>query len=308
MGAVVAILLLVLFSPYLLKRRSEARRLVCESRQVHLARAANAYSDLKQAYPGYRVNQFDGAGEGDAAVAAKPIGWIYPLLPLLEPPPGSGIDVPSFQPVYDAYSLSGPAETAGETPAVRIPTVICPATEDPGGPDRPLCSFVANTGMPDADPSAEAPADWPANGALQAAFPPSPYPLDRASLAYVVEHDGAANTLLISENVDSGLWVDYEEPLVGFVWIDNVVDGQPLPGDKLLRINQRRGQGDGSYRFARPSSMHLGGVNAVYCSGRTQFVSDNIDYLVFTQLLTTHAGEVKQPGALTPVADPYRVE
>ena len=39
-------------------------------------------------------------------------------------------------------------------------------------------------------------------------------------------------------------------------------------------------------RYARPSSYHPGGVIAAFCDGHTQFISDEIDYIVYQHLMT----------------------
>ena len=41
------------------------------------------------------------------------------------------------------------------------------------------------------------------------------------------------------------------------------------------------------WRYARPSSNHVGGVNAVFCDGRAIFLNDSIDELTFCQLMTS---------------------
>lgn len=302
-AALILVLLGALAAPWILSRRTESRRLGCEARLIELARAMNAHSELDGAYPGYAVDQLNGQESG------KAIGWAFPLLPLVAPPASASSDWGPLQQIHDAYGPAGPPGTAGETPHIRLALLICPAhAAEREADDEPLLSYVANTGMPDVEATAEAPADWPANGVLQRAYPPSPFALTRVSHAYVQQHDGTDNTLLLSENVDAGRWTDADEPRVGFVWIDHVVDDQPARGELLLGINEQVGQGDGSYQFARPSSRHPAGVNITYCSARSQFLSQNIDWLVFTQLLTSNAPEVKRPGTHEPVAEPYRIQ
>jgi Protein of unknown function (DUF1559) len=44
--------------------------------------------------------------------------------------------------------------------------------------------------------------------------------------------------------------------------------------------------------YARPSSNHPGGVNAMCCGGNVRFLSENMDYSVFTQLMTPYQNHV----------------
>jgi prepilin-type processing-associated H-X9-DG protein len=44
--------------------------------------------------------------------------------------------------------------------------------------------------------------------------------------------------------------------------------------------------------FARPSANHAGGVNAVFCDGHLQFLSDQIGYHVYSQLMTPEHARV----------------
>jgi type II secretory pathway pseudopilin PulG len=44
---------------------------------------------------------------------------------------------------------------------------------------------------------------------------------------------------------------------------------------------------NGAYYYARPSSLHPGGVNAAFCGGEILFLREEIDYTVYEQLMTT---------------------
>jgi prepilin-type processing-associated H-X9-DG protein len=166
-------------------------------------------------------------------------------------------------------------------------------------------AWVANSGLPDVPNQADFPPDWPANGVFLDHFSRPPGADYQVSLAYLNEHDGAEHTLLLSENVDAGLWTDADEPRVAFVWAANLVNGEPSPQNVLFRINRRRGEGDGSLPFARPSSYHAGGVNAAFCDGATRFLSENVDYMLFCRLMTPDGTGLKQPGSNKPIAAPY---
>ena len=75
-----------------------------------------------------------------------------------------------------------------------------------------------------------------------------------------------------------------------------------LAGDGGLVGKQDLGAGSarhdlvGKLAFARPSSRHPGGVLAVFASGRSTFLDANIDYRVYTYLMTSDSGQLKRPG------------
>jgi hypothetical protein len=141
--------------------------------------------------------------------------------------------------------------------------------------------------------------------------------------------DGAATTLLLSENVDSGNWTNVLEQYVGFYWqaaYDPTDPNQraiptccveeciPCPGcgvweflsTGVLEINDNPGGIDsagvghgpchhqGKWPFARPSSYHLNGVVATYADGHAAFLNDDVEYLVFCLLMTPY-GRYSRP-------------
>jgi prepilin-type processing-associated H-X9-DG protein len=188
---------------------------------------------------------------------------------------------------------------------VYIPELVCPAdSPEKGKPTGAWLSYVANSGMPDVA-GTDFPPDWPANGPFLDRFA---VPLgDDVSLDWIDKHDGTGQTLMLSENLDASKWTDTDEARVGFVWVANVVDGEPDPGGELLRINADRGLGDGSIRFARPSSNHPGGVNVMYCDGRSEFLTESVDYLVLVRLMTPDDLALKLAGTDEPVEAPFRL-
>ena len=47
--------------------------------------------------------------------------------------------------------------------------------------------------------------------------------------------------------------------------------------------------------LARPSSNHSGGVNAFFCDGHGQFISEDVNALVYAQLMTTSRSQARHP-------------
>jgi prepilin-type N-terminal cleavage/methylation domain-containing protein/prepilin-type processing-associated H-X9-DG protein len=54
------------------------------------------------------------------------------------------------------------------------------------------------------------------------------------------------------------------------------------------------------YQYARPSSFHSGGVNAIFCDGHAQFLSQNIAPAVYFQLMTPDERNYRFAGNFTP--------
>lgn len=308
--ALMAGLLLLMVVLWLARSKDRSRRDLCAFRQQQTAAALIRWEGLHGHFPGYRNLQ-----AVDANGARQSTGWAFVVLPWLgvdlktwladnEPEANRPIEGP-FAHVFEEYGPEGAAATRGERPTARILQLICPADRPADDAINPL-SWVVNSGQPDAAATADIPADWTANGVFFNNFDEHAAPRPLVSLAYLQAHDGAARTLLLTENVDAGHWTDVEEAEVAFIWMARVERGRPDPGDKLLRINRLVGQGTTAMRTARPASFHPGGVNAVYASGQSEFLSQDIDYLVFTQLMTANGQQAKLAGSERPVPPPYR--
>jgi prepilin-type processing-associated H-X9-DG protein len=98
-------------------------------------------------------------------------------------------------------------------------------------------------------------------------------------------------------------WAFGTEQHLGIVW---VVNDAPQPGDNYIdqeRIN--RADDDvfdndpvfdpNRSRFARPASNHPNGVNVAFSDTHIEFVGDNIDYVVYQQLLTANGKKCVDP-------------
>jgi prepilin-type processing-associated H-X9-DG protein len=136
------------------------------------------------------------------------------------------------------------------------------------------------------------------------------------SLDTVSSGDGVSNTVMVSENLQAGLWYQPEITVasasastnlstgvnyLGF-GVPILLDGnnQPsttffnrsfVPQSGLLatsfwQINQSPTAAQGT--APRPSSLHAGGVNVFMCDGSGKFISDGIDKTVYLKLLTSN--------------------
>ena len=258
---------LVLFMYFVAKQRWAAQQQATTTRMVLLYQAIDQFETAQGVYPGYRVTQaIDSSGN------PVPASWAFAILNYL--------DNADAQAAYQQYGPQGPDATRGQKPDLRVPDFIAPGTTRPGA----TLSFVVNAALPDGRATATIPADWPANGIFQNAFP---HQVDGELVArstvsegFVQSHDGLVATLLLAENVDAGDWTDIEEPQVGFVWLPTL--DPPL----AARINGKaEGQVSDPYLLARPCSRFPKTAPVLFASGRYTFMAAQIDYLVYMRLM-----------------------
>jgi hypothetical protein len=201
---------------------------------------------------------------------------------------------------------------AGKEEFAPIEILVCPS-DPPENPYEPYLSYVANSGYIGDAERAENEANGvfydrtrTADGAPGSSDERDvgKQPLLQTSLKKILELDG--KTMLLSENIHALYW-GYVSPKdqqhtkdrsyhFGFCWeqpavVEKGIADQTTAGTR--RINgslANRGMKD----FARmtpedgfPSSHHPEGVNVVFVSGAVQFFSEQIDPLVYAQLMTS---------------------
>jgi prepilin-type processing-associated H-X9-DG protein len=298
---IIVLIALAIAVPFIIHQRSTSRELMCENRLRKLAFATLKHDELLTEFPGYRNLLAVTADDEERGT-----GWVFPLLPHLDldDPTASGQALE----IWSAYGPSAPQATRGQTPTELLPEVLCPAQNFTAQQrqNQPL-SYIANCGQTDADVplDGDIPPDWIANGLMFNHLRP-PQQVVSMTRAWLTEHDGASATILFSENVDAGRWVDDDEFRVGMVWAPNLKDGIPTPAPVQAAINADRGHGDGSLYYARPSSEHPGGVNIALADGATRFMNDKVDYLAYVRQLTSNGAEVKLPGDTELMNKPWR--
>lgn len=127
-------------------------------------------------------------------------------------------------------------------------------------------------------------------------------------------NDGAGTTLMFAENshklydstVSTGEpafgWLKGNEQQLGFVWVVPTTGTAPVPGNAVTdqEALNRDSVGAGNYianapRFARPASPHSGGMNVAFCDGHGMFLRDDIDYVVYQQLVTPNGRKSVNP-------------
>ncbi|MCI0492437.1 MAG: DUF1559 domain-containing protein, partial [Planctomycetes bacterium] len=122
--------------------------------------------------------------------------------------------------------------------------------------------------------------------------------------------DGAGTTLMIAENIQKTYeplnpgppwfsWLFGNEQQLGMVW---VVNDNPVPGNTIADQERINGNVEdmvdfdpGIPRFARPASAHGSGANVAFCDGHGQFLREDIDYVVYQQLMTPNGRKSDNP-------------
>lgn len=315
-------MLIALLLPAVQGARESGRQNTCRNNLRNIALAVRQYDFKKQTYPGL-VN--------DPILTdsvTMPRSWGFMLLPYLDHTDiyeaYAGRDVAfGYNPgMVNGIATNNPPYNC--QPQVSVEVFGCPS-DPPEGQLAPM-SFVANSGLPDNNAyltsSPAFPKDRPANGVFHDAIPYDPlnpptlpaqiYPVTRMTESIINSSDGLQNTLMISENVDADLWIlgdgtngtiasstanqlDWER-WHGFVWWSERsstpwTNTPPLNG---VRINDLVGTGaqNPSMYYARPGAYHPGLVNVAFCDSHVRTLNQDIDYLVYSLLMTPRGKNV----------------
>ena len=311
----VVMLLSGILLPYILKQRTMSRRNMCEYRLTGLGYAVQLAEKDSQQLPTYRTAWPELHNSPVPVITNdRIVGWQFSLLPYLRLNPDSSTTtdaeaaVPLVGPLFQYFSdyvEDSTAQSQQRLHQLYLNDFVCPANNPPeidkgilpGGWN----SYVGNGGLPDAagSPNSIYTVDSVANGLFVDDPALSKHAGQRALLGfqYVAGGDGLDKTLMLSENIDSGKWTDTSQAALLFHW---QIDA-PLPAGvktpRVLGINIQRGQAiSADIRFARISSNHAGGANVIFVSGRTQFLSENIDPRVLRYMMTSRDAECTWPG------------
>jgi len=282
---------MALLFPAINAAREQGRANTCRNQIRNLAFAIVGYQDQKNHYPAIFANAY----AAQSAQVYRPL--VYAVLPQL-----------GYKKVYDNYrplfaDLSGTPEAPG-LPGQQIDdpdyieVLVCPsdtqrrigATAADQALRKAPMSYVFNAGRTTASASLPA-APNPADGVfLESGF---------IGQSDVLNGDGLGTTLMLGENLDAGSWNVWDwdtstgAPTKGheveFVWwdVDNTqwqnhgINARPTNGTSLAT----------DYRDARPSSNHGGGANFAFCGSNVQFISEEIDYQVLVQLMTSKSSQ-----------------
>jgi prepilin-type processing-associated H-X9-DG protein len=219
--------------------------------------------------------------------------------------------------------INNPPDKAVPVPMPPLPVFICPSDPEIGGqPDIAGLSYSANTG------------GWDRNSGGAFLYTPSSQygdTIDNGVFMDLAEYerngvkgpvarmsaikDGAGTTLMVAENINKTYfsasnaplfgWLTGSEQQLGIVWVVPTSGTAPQPGNSISdqeRINGNEAQAvifDASYpRFARPASAHGSGANVAFCDGHCVYLRDDIDYIVYVQLMTPNGRKCVNPAAV----------
>jgi prepilin-type N-terminal cleavage/methylation domain-containing protein/prepilin-type processing-associated H-X9-DG protein len=272
-------------------------------------------------------NALDNTPPIEPPATAWDISWAAVILPHMERQDiwDRIVDVKSTQ------SLPA-AEQSGLFEVIPIESFICPSDTDvTSNPDLPGLTYSANTGSWDYD-NVGTPAaflfppnrgDTVDNGIFMnlAAFERNNQKAPQMRISKI--RDGANMTIMLSENINksyeappsaSGAYFTWlgganitggnipefgTEQQLGFIWVVNV---DPQAGatitsqERINRDSTSPPNWDAQFtNFARPASGHSGGVNVVFADTHTQFLREDIDYLVYQRLMTPNSKKVVDP-------------
>ena len=309
--------------PYIFGRRMESRSNMCDFRLAALGFAIQHAEANALRIPNYRnLWQPPQFIEEQGMKANRIVGWPLLALPALGLEPQNEIEGYSIQSdnrqgeyinLFDSFVMDYSESAQSQLRNTYLPQLVCP--DNPPielEQDKPLpggyTSFVANGGLPDA-PRVNTSAvlvDYPANGL----FADDPHlsgdqvGWNEHTFQSVSEKDGLEHTLMLSENIDSGNWIDGKPSALLFHWrpVDPIPEGVHVIA--VLDLNEQRGAGRGKddMRFARISSNHHGIANAVYASGRTDRLHESISPRVLQLLMMSSDQEGMWPGTSTPIS------
>jgi prepilin-type N-terminal cleavage/methylation domain-containing protein len=275
--------------------RESGRKTKCTNNLYQLGVATQRVNDASGGLPGWRNK-----------LATSNNAVIYPSWPVMLLPNIDRADVAT------AWAMAAP-----NTPLVApyIETLVCPSNP-PDSQTEPSLAYAANTG------SINGIANCSKNDGLLVDNVNSSG--NRLSLSDVAGADGTASTVLYAEKcgansaVNQSFW-DIQPPPVNQAFSYQLNNSTYVPGSagppaspslsplttplpfigvvgapqtQTPVINSAVPGAPGAW--SQPSSLHFGGVMAVFCDGHTRFVADSLQPHVYAQLLTSKS--VYNPG------------
>jgi prepilin-type N-terminal cleavage/methylation domain-containing protein/prepilin-type processing-associated H-X9-DG protein len=333
-GTLVGLLL-----PAVQSSREASRRNVCSSNLVQLAKAMQMYEDSNGKYPGY----INGLGIPNGQATRAP--WVVYTFPHLEQRSlwdrwSQGM-YNQFQYVETLVCPSNPTTNTEDGPLSYVANCGEWVDQDADGNSKEIAAngvFFNHSRY----------ADYPINMLGYMALdgfdtedePEEDAPGVNMSLAYVQSRgDGSSSTLLFSESIRTvryGYAGDSEPDQppdeydatkdqkyhFGFTWAQpELTIGDRRASDwELLRVNGMDETSDYSgvsgmnQNDGFPSSHHNGGVNVAWVDSRVTFLNENVDQVVYCQLMTTNhksstlrdaSGEILEKDLPQPTDDKY---
>ena len=272
-------MLMALLVPAVLRSVAAARRTECLSNMRQAGMALHEQATSKGYFPGRLSHMTNEAGGNVTALNGQfGVTWVASVLP--------NLDQSALLDTLRRVGTIAPPDTA----PFYIPVLICPSDVPPAN-NIPALSFVVNSGIQDFPIKGDF-WDIKANGVFHDLRTRDHRARSsrQVSLDYLSKNDGATTTIMLTENVDAGLWNSLEEIDSGVVWLWNVE--QKKPHSINIRTGGRGRNDFSDYNYARPSSNHTGGVNVMFCGGNARFQREDIQYWVYAQLMTPASRKV----------------
>ena len=258
---VIIAMLVALLVPAVQAARESARQAKCTNHQKELGAAVVQYETSKGRFPGY-VSRFG---------KSIPLSWVAMIF----------ADLGRADLWRDVRDLRDPADLR----AISVGQLVCPSDQD--WADTPgRLSYVANCGRLDLPikPGADFRADWPCNGVFHNQNDLQLPLRNQVRMSTTDIRDGAQQTLMLSEHVLPGLWIDVGEAKVGFNWCkapsENDLDQWRIDQPQIDPDTSGLGYG------GHCGSSHPGGVIVTFCDQHTHFLSNQVHYRVFQHLMT----------------------
>ena len=331
--------------------RENARRSTCNNNIGQIAKATMSFESRKQRFPGYREQFARVPGTSVPAGANKQGTWmtaimsdldqqpVYklwnnPQLPLIidattSPITANGQLLPSFEFLRCASDVTiddaiGPAVDIAkgyQTANAQVPSFSSYAANAGFLPLSTDPIWIGNDSNGNGIADSYDFAQNKANGIFHDRYA---YPKLNVSMTDL--QDGATQTILFSENLQSTLWFSTGFPgdpnrlANTIVWlyatdkpIGQRVPPWPAPTNQITLEMRINGEADKIAKgnpflaptayTARPSSGHGGGVMVAFADGHTQFLNNEIDYAVYQSLMTPDNYKSSMP-AYTYVLNP----
>ena len=278
--------LMALLLPAVNAARMAAFRATCQNRMKEIGKATQVYESSKRKFPSSLSWAEATRQPGSAGADWRTLPWTVRLFPNLDQ-----------QKVYDDITYRNPDLSLPANPnLIFIETFACQADADAS--EGPALSYVANVGRPDELDTATISASIPtlprnlkANGIFHDA---RAFPQHDTNMLYVTKGDGAANTLLYTENKNASQWSDRNEFRMGVVWFD-IANGAEYNSPTNPRpINSgEAGDAPADYSLSRPSANHADTFNNAFADGSVRPLGQEIDEHVFYRLMTPRGSDVQ---------------
>jgi len=310
-GTLVGLLL-----PAVQSAREAARANTCKNNLKQLHTALTLRETSLGEFPGY-INKL--GIPGDLAANQNRASWVVMTFPYLEQGPlwdiwnrpNAASNPQAFPSVEILVCPSDPADTVGEPLSSYVGNAGFIGNDDDGmaAPrENPANGVFFDRTRTEG--GAVGAANGPADSRDETSSVPG-QPEIRMTVAYIqAKGDGTTRTMMLTENINATHWGYFDASTVidrkyhfGFCWEQPaaVIADLAMPGtgnNRFRRINSGI-EDDPNFNspidinemitnHGFPSSNHPGGVQTAFVGGQVVFISDQIDNLVYAQIMTSN--------------------